>query len=84
MFSLDKSMESAISLYMIFLKESSNDVTISQSQSGKSKEELDLSNFLNLYQDMFIDIILGELYPKEGMMTTTKKSEFFFYKRFNT
>ena len=31
-----------------------------------SKEELDLSNFLNQYQDVFIDDIRGELPPKRG------------------
>ena len=61
--SLDKSMKSAISSYMIFVKESSNDVNVLQTQLGKSKEEIDLSNFLNQYQDVFID---DELPPKRG------------------
>ena len=59
-------MKSVISSYMIFVKESPNDVNVSQMQLGMSKEELDLSNFLNQYQDVFIDDIPGELPPKRG------------------
>ena len=39
--SMDKSMKSAISSYMIFVKESSNDINVLQTQLGKRKEELD-------------------------------------------
>ena len=50
-------MKSVISSYMIYVNESPNDVNVSQMQLGLNKEELDLSNFLNQYQDVFIDDI---------------------------
>ena len=57
-------MKSVISSYMIYVNESPNDVNVSQMQLGLSKEELDLSNFLNQYRDVFIDDTPGELPPK--------------------
>ena len=59
-------MKSVISSYMIYVNESPNDVNVLQKQLGLSKKELDLSNFLNQYQDVFIDDIPGELPPKRG------------------
>ena len=55
---------------MIFVKELSNDVNVVHTQVGLSKEELDLSNFLSQYQDVFTNDIPGVLPPKkEGMIT---------------
>ncbi|MCO5581857.1 hypothetical protein L7F22_035746 [Adiantum nelumboides] len=61
----DKSIKSSISIYMIFVKDSLNGVNETQviDESGM-QEDLELSNFLNQFQDVFIDDILGELPPK--------------------
>ena len=58
-------MKSVISSYMIFVKELSNDVNVLHIQVGLSKEELDLSNFLSQYQDVFTNDIPGVLPPKK-------------------
>ncbi|MCO5569021.1 hypothetical protein L7F22_022727 [Adiantum nelumboides] len=52
---------------MIFVKDSLNDVNETQvnDESGM-QEDLELSNFLNQFQDVFIDDIPGELPPKRG------------------
>ena len=54
---------------MIFVKELSNDVNVVHTQVGLTKEELDLSNSLSHYQDVFTNDIPRVLSPKEGMMT---------------
>ena len=51
---------------MIFVKELSNDINVVHTQVGLTKEELDLSNFLSQYQDVFTDDIPGVLPPKRG------------------
>ena len=56
-------MKSVISSYMIFV---TNDVNVVHIQVGLSKEELDLSNFLSQYQDVFTDDIPAVLPPKRG------------------
>ncbi|MCO5563448.1 hypothetical protein L7F22_017090 [Adiantum nelumboides] len=62
----DKSIKSSISVYMIFVKDSLSDVNKTQVNESGSKEDLELSKFLNQFQDVFIDDILGELPPKQG------------------
>ncbi|MCO5555927.1 hypothetical protein L7F22_009471 [Adiantum nelumboides] len=62
----DKSIKSSISVYMIFVKDSSSDVNKTQMNESGSKEDLELSKFLNQFQDVFIDDIPGELPPKRG------------------
>ncbi|MCO5555307.1 hypothetical protein L7F22_008852 [Adiantum nelumboides] len=62
----DKSIKSSISVYMIFVKHSLSDVNKTQMNESGSKEDLELSKFLNQFQDVFIDDILGELPPKRG------------------
>ncbi|MCO5561295.1 hypothetical protein L7F22_014916 [Adiantum nelumboides] len=62
----DKSIKSSISVYMIFVKDSLNDVNKTQVNESGSKEDLELSKFLNQFQDVFIDDIPGELPPKRG------------------
>ena len=59
-------MKSVISSYMIFVKELSNDVNVVHTQVGLSKEEVDLSNFLSQYQDVFTNDIPRVLSPKRG------------------
>ncbi|MCO5593943.1 hypothetical protein L7F22_047962 [Adiantum nelumboides] len=51
---------------MIFVKDSLNDVNKTQVNESSSKEDLELSKFLNQFQDVFIDDIPGELPPKRG------------------
>ncbi|MCO5597948.1 hypothetical protein L7F22_052035 [Adiantum nelumboides] len=53
-------------LYMIFVKDSLSDVNKTQVNESGSKEDLELSKFLNQFQDVFIDDIPGELPPKRG------------------
>ncbi|MCO5574932.1 hypothetical protein L7F22_028727 [Adiantum nelumboides] len=62
----DKSIKSSISAYMIFVKDSLNGVDETQVNENGMKVDLELSNFLNQFQDVFIDDILGELPPKRG------------------
>ncbi|MCO5570541.1 hypothetical protein L7F22_024264 [Adiantum nelumboides] len=63
----DKSIKSSISVYMIFVKDSFlSDVNKTQVNESGSKEDLELSKFLNQFQDVFIDDIPGELPPKRG------------------
>ncbi|MCO5555335.1 hypothetical protein L7F22_008881 [Adiantum nelumboides] len=60
----DKSIKSSISVYMIFVKDSLSDVNKTQVNESGSQEDLELSKFLNQFQDVFIDDIRGELPPK--------------------
>ncbi|MCO5580691.1 hypothetical protein L7F22_034561 [Adiantum nelumboides] len=62
----DKSIKSSISVYMIFVKDSLSDVNKTQVNESGVSEDLELSTFLNQFQDVFIDDILGELPPKRG------------------
>ena len=40
----------------------------SKESSSETKEELELSNFLNEFHDVFTDESLGSYLPKEGQM----------------
>ncbi|MCO5604768.1 hypothetical protein L7F22_058938 [Adiantum nelumboides] len=60
----DKSIKSSIFVYMIFVKDSLSDVNKTQVNESGSQEDLELSKFLNQFQDVFIDDIPGELPPK--------------------
>ncbi|MCO5557865.1 hypothetical protein L7F22_011437 [Adiantum nelumboides] len=60
----DKSIKSSISVYMICVKESLSDVKKTQVIESGMHEELELSKFLNQFQDVFIDDISRELPPK--------------------
>ncbi|MCO5589327.1 hypothetical protein L7F22_043293 [Adiantum nelumboides] len=51
---------------MIFVKDSLNDVNKTQVNESGLQEDLELSKFLNQFQDVFIDGIPGELPPKRG------------------
>ncbi|MCO5586273.1 hypothetical protein L7F22_040212 [Adiantum nelumboides] len=51
---------------MIFVKDSLNGVDETQVNENGMKVDLELSNFLNQFQDVFIDDIPGELPPKRG------------------
>ncbi|MCO5560272.1 hypothetical protein L7F22_013883 [Adiantum nelumboides] len=62
----DKLIKSSISAYMTFVKDSLNGVNEPQVNESGIQEDLELSNFLNQFQDVFIDDILGELPPKQG------------------
>ncbi|MCO5607027.1 hypothetical protein L7F22_061218 [Adiantum nelumboides] len=62
----DKSIKGSISAYMIFVKDSLSDVNKTQVNESGMHEDLELSKFLNQFQDVFIDDILGELPPKRG------------------
>ncbi|MCO5563207.1 hypothetical protein L7F22_016844 [Adiantum nelumboides] len=59
----DKSIRSSIFVYMIFAL---NGVDITQVNEKGMQVDLELSNFLNQFQDVFIDDIPGELPPKRG------------------
>ncbi|MCO5603220.1 hypothetical protein L7F22_057367 [Adiantum nelumboides] len=61
----DKSIKSYFATYMISIKDSLNSVETQVNESGM-QEDLELSNFLNQFQDVFIDDIPGELPPKRG------------------
>ena len=61
----DKVMKSSISCYMVFVKDSKEDVKHNKLRS-ETKEDLELSNFLNEFQDVFTDDIPSELPPKRG------------------
>ncbi|MCO5579331.1 hypothetical protein L7F22_033186 [Adiantum nelumboides] len=60
----DKSIKSSVSVYMIFVKDSLNGVDETQVNENIMQVDLELSNFLNQFQDVFIDDIPGELPPK--------------------
>ncbi|MCO5573729.1 hypothetical protein L7F22_027503 [Adiantum nelumboides] len=62
----DKSIKSSIFVYMIFVKDSLSDVNKKQVNESGLQEDLELSKFLNQFQDVFIDNIPGELPPKQG------------------
>ncbi|MCO5601931.1 hypothetical protein L7F22_056057 [Adiantum nelumboides] len=62
----DKSIKSSIFVYMIFVKDSLSDVNKTQVNESGSQEDLELSKFLNQFQDVFIDDIREELPPKRG------------------
>ncbi|MCO5597790.1 hypothetical protein L7F22_051872 [Adiantum nelumboides] len=62
----DKSIKSSIFAYMIFVKDSLNGVDVTQVNENGMQVDLELSNFLNQFQDVFIDDIPGELPPKRG------------------
>ncbi|MCO5556645.1 hypothetical protein L7F22_010196 [Adiantum nelumboides] len=62
----DKSIKSSISVCMIFVKDSLSDVNKTQVNESGPQEGLELSKFLNQFQDVFIDDIPGELPPKRG------------------
>ncbi|MCO5590414.1 hypothetical protein L7F22_044383 [Adiantum nelumboides] len=51
---------------MIFVTDSLNDVNKTQVNESGLQEDLELSKFLNQFQDVFIDDIPGELPPKRG------------------
>ncbi|MCO5567985.1 hypothetical protein L7F22_021681 [Adiantum nelumboides] len=51
---------------MIFVKDSLSDVNKTQVNKSGLQEDLELSKFLNQFQDVFIDDIPGELPPKRG------------------
>ncbi|MCO5599026.1 hypothetical protein L7F22_053125 [Adiantum nelumboides] len=51
---------------MIFVKDSLSDVNKTQVNESGMHEDLELSKFLNQFQDVFIDDIPGELPPKRG------------------
>ncbi|MCO5579770.1 hypothetical protein L7F22_033632 [Adiantum nelumboides] len=62
----DKSIKSFVSAYMIFVKDSLNGVDETQVNENGMQVDLELSNFLNQFQDVFIDDIPRELPPKRG------------------
>ncbi|MCO5587568.1 hypothetical protein L7F22_041517 [Adiantum nelumboides] len=62
----DKSIKSSVFAYMIFVKDSLNGVDETQVNENEMQVDLELSNFLNQFQDVFIDDIPGELPPKRG------------------
>ncbi|MCO5595675.1 hypothetical protein L7F22_049720 [Adiantum nelumboides] len=62
----DKSIKSFVFAYMIFVNDSSNGVDETQVNENGMQVDLELSNFLNRLQDVFIDDIPGELPPKQG------------------
>ncbi|MCO5583681.1 hypothetical protein L7F22_037594 [Adiantum nelumboides] len=65
-YAFDKSLKSSISMYIIFVKDSLSDVNKTQVNESGSQEDLELSKFLNQFQDVFIDDIPRELPPKRG------------------
>ncbi|MCO5578425.1 hypothetical protein L7F22_032267 [Adiantum nelumboides] len=62
----DKSIKSSILVYIIFVKDSLNGVNETQVNAIGMHEDLGLSNFLNQFQDVFIDDIPGELPLEQG------------------
>ncbi|MCO5546749.1 hypothetical protein L7F22_000185 [Adiantum nelumboides] len=62
----DKSIKSSVFAYMIFVKDSLNGVDETQVNENGMQLDLELSNFLNQFQDVFTDDIPGELPPKRG------------------
>ncbi|MCO5609176.1 hypothetical protein L7F22_063399 [Adiantum nelumboides] len=62
----DKPIKSSISAYMILVKDFLNGVNETQVNESGMQEDLELSNSVNQFQDVFIDDTLGELPPKRG------------------
>ncbi|MCO5611432.1 hypothetical protein L7F22_065685 [Adiantum nelumboides] len=62
----DKSIKSSIFAYMIFVKDFLSDVNKTRVDESGMHEDLELSKFLNQFEDLFIDDIPGELPPKQG------------------
>ncbi|MCO5586416.1 hypothetical protein L7F22_040356 [Adiantum nelumboides] len=62
----DKSIKSSVSAYMILVEESLNGVDETQVNENGMQVDLELSSFLNQFQDVFINDIPGELPPKRG------------------
>ncbi|MCO5548361.1 hypothetical protein L7F22_001818 [Adiantum nelumboides] len=62
----DKSIKSSIFANMIFVKDSLNGNNETQVNENGMQEDLELSNFLNQFRDVFIDDIPRELPPKGG------------------
>ncbi|MCO5551719.1 hypothetical protein L7F22_005223 [Adiantum nelumboides] len=62
----DKSITSSIFVYITFFKDSLNGVNETQANESGLHEYLELSNFLNQFQDIFIDNNSRELSPKRG------------------
>ncbi|RYA73525.1 hypothetical protein DD595_24935, partial [Enterobacter cloacae complex sp. 4DZ3-17B2] len=62
----NKSIKSSISVYMIFVKDSQNEPNALAKENKSNQKELELSNFLKGFQDVFIDDIPCELPPKRG------------------
>ncbi|MCO5553671.1 hypothetical protein L7F22_007197 [Adiantum nelumboides] len=62
----DSSIKSSIFVCMIFVKYSLSDVNKTQVNESGSQEDLELSKFLNQFQDVFINDIPGEIPPKRG------------------
>ncbi|MCO5547160.1 hypothetical protein L7F22_000603 [Adiantum nelumboides] len=62
----DKSIKSSVFAYMIFVEGSLNGVNETQVNENGMQGDLELSNFLNQFQDVFIDDIPRELPPKRG------------------
>ena len=50
---------------MVFVKESTKDNIVPKDTKHETKEELEFSNFLNEFQNVFTDDIPGELPPKK-------------------
>ena len=51
---------------MDFVKENSDDACVSKNASYETKEEIEMSNFLKEFQDVFTNDNHGELPPKRG------------------
>ena len=65
--SIQKSIKSACSAYLIFVKDSSESANSFQSDtSSSSQEEIEQKVFLNEFSDCFTDSIPGELPPSRG------------------
>ena len=62
----DKVMKSSLSCYMVFVKESKEDACVLKEVRSETREDLELSNFLNEFQDVFTDDIPSEIPPKRG------------------
>jgi len=62
----DKVIKSSISCYMIFVKESMSNKCNGSEVNTKTKEELELSNFLLEFKDVFTDDVPRELPPIRG------------------
>ena len=62
----DKVMKSSLSCYIFFVKESKEDACVLKEVVNETKEDLELSNFLREFQDVFTNDIHKELPPKRG------------------
>ena len=56
-------MRNSISCYLFFVQESQKDSSVHQSET---KEDLELTNFLQRFQEIFTDDIPRELLPTRG------------------